>query len=49
MIVFPSDIQHWVEPFDEDYDRITIAGNMWIPDQPWMSPEFQKFQNKLKE
>ena len=49
MIVFPSDIQHWVEPFDGDYDRITIAGNMWIPDQPWMSPEFQEFQNKLKE
>ena len=49
MIVFPSDIHHWVEPFDGDYDRITIAGNMWIPDQPWMSPEFQKFQNKLKE
>ena len=30
MIVFPSDIHHWVEPFDGDYDRITIAGNLSI-------------------
>ena len=30
MIVFPSDINHWVEPFDENYDRITIAGNLSI-------------------
>ena len=30
MIVFPSDIYHWVEPFDGDYDRITIAGNLSI-------------------
>ena len=30
MIVFPSDIHHWVEPFDGDYDRITIAGNLNI-------------------
>ena len=30
MIVFPSDIQHWVEPFDGDYDRISIAGNLSI-------------------
>ena len=30
MIVFPSDIQHWVEPFDGNYDRITIAGNLNI-------------------
>ena len=30
MIVFPSDIHHWVEPFHENYDRITIAGNLSI-------------------
>ena len=30
MIVFPSDIHHWVEPFDGNYDRITIAGNLSI-------------------
>jgi len=30
MIVFPSDIHHWVEPFDGDYDRISIAGNLSI-------------------
>ena len=30
MIVFPSDIHHWVEPFNENYDRITIAGNLSI-------------------
>jgi len=30
MIVFPSDIHHWVEPFHENYDRITIAGNLRI-------------------
>ena len=30
MIVFPSDIYHWVEPFNENYDRITIAGNLSI-------------------
>ena len=30
MIVFPSDIHHWAEPFDGDYDRITIAGNLSI-------------------
>ena len=30
MIVFPSDINHWVEPHDGNYDRITIAGNLSI-------------------
>ena len=30
MIVFPSDIHHWVEPFDGNCDRITIAGNLSI-------------------
>jgi len=30
MIVFPSDINHWVEPYDGNYDRITIAGNLSI-------------------
>ena len=30
MIVFPSDIHHWVEPFDGDYARITLAGNLSI-------------------
>ena len=28
MIVFPSDISHWVEPHEEKYDRVTIAGNL---------------------
>tara|TARA_R100001082_G_scaffold1711_1_gene1522 strand:- start:11 stop:640 length:630 start_codon:yes stop_codon:yes gene_type:complete len=30
MIVFPSDIHHWVEPYPEDYTRISISGNMNI-------------------
>mgnify|MGYP001299627461 FL=1 len=30
MIIFPSDIDHWVEPHKENYDRISIAGNLSI-------------------
>ena len=30
MIVFPSDIFHWVEPHEEEYDRVSIAGNLDI-------------------
>ena len=30
MIIFPSDIDHWVEPYKENYTRISIAGNLRI-------------------
>ena len=30
MILFPSDIDHWVEPYKENYTRISIAGNLHI-------------------
>ena len=30
MILFPSDIDHWVEPYKENYTRISIAGNLRI-------------------
>ena len=49
MIVFPSDIHHWVEPFDGDYDRITIAGNMWIENKVWKSPDWISNINKLNK
>jgi len=49
MIVFPSDIHHWIEPYDGDYDRITIAGNMWIENKVWKSPDWISNINKLNK